>query len=299
MSDREYEKAVRSCYSTWGRTYYDDYYGAKAGYPPVHRELIKQLLTESGAASVLDAGCGPASFLREIIETGADLYGFDLTPEMVDEAKRIFRERGLDPAHVWQGSVTEPADYQQPGHRPRSYDAAVCVGVLPHVPAEADDVVIENLRSSIRPGGLAVVEARNQLFALFTGNRYSYEFMVEELIRASAIQPAEGEDLQAALAELARHFRMDLPPVRKGKSDEPGYDEVLSRTHNPLLLREQFSSAGFRDVRVLFYHYHALPPMLSAMVPETFRRVSVAMENPADWRGHFMASAFLVAGTRA
>jgi len=73
----------------------------------------------------------------------------------------------------------------------------------------------------------------------------------------------------------------------------------LSRTHNPLVLKQQFVGAGFTDVRVLFYHFHCLPPMFEAEVPELFRRVSVAMEDPEDWRGHFMASAFLLVGNRA
>jgi hypothetical protein len=51
-------------------------------------------------------------------------------------------------------------------------------------------------------------------------------------------------------------------------------------------------------MQVLFYHFHALPPMLEQAAPALFRRASVAMENPRDWRGHFMASAFVLVGRR-
>ena len=57
-------------------------------------------------------------------------------------------------------------------------------------------------------------------------------------------------------------------------------------------------AAGFGDVRVLFYHYHCLPPMFQADVPQLFLRESLAMEDATDWRGYFMASAFMVAGKR-
>ena len=30
-------------------------------------------------------------------------------------------------------------------------------------------------------------------------------------------------------------------------------------------------AAGYRDVELLFYHYHALPPMLEHHLPEDFR----------------------------
>jgi len=95
-------------------------------------------------------------------------------------------------------------------------------------------------------------------------------------------------------------FRTDLPPVRKGKQDEPGYDEVVSRLHNPLVLGRQFSQAGFVQVRTLFYHFHCLPPMVSGEISMLFREQSLAMESdPEDWRGYFMASAFVVVATRA
>src|SRR4051812_30921571 len=111
MSNEAIEAAVKHCYSTWGTTYYDDYYGPKAPYPPVHRELLRRLLRESGAKTVLDAGCGPASFLREVIPDGLDVYGFDLTPEMVAEGRRVLGLHNVPASHLWEGSVLAPAAY--------------------------------------------------------------------------------------------------------------------------------------------------------------------------------------------
>ena len=271
------EARIRACYSTWSRSYYDEYYGKDASYPPVQRELVKELLRDAGATSLLDAGCGPASLLRELAGDELRLAGFDATPEMVAEARRVLGDR----AELWEGSVLDPEAFR-PG---ALYDAAICVGVLPHVPPEADAQVVASLRDAVVPGGLVVAEARNQLFALFTLNRYTYELFRDELIRT------DDEERLAALRELVR---MDLPPVRRGKQGEPGYDEVLSRTHNPFELRAAFEAAGLGDVRTLFYHYHDVPPLLGPSA-----EASLALEDPLDWRGHFMASAFLVAGRRA
>ena len=146
-----------------------------------------------------------------------------------------------------------------------------------------------------------IVEARNQLFSLFSLNRPSYEFFSKELIQADRLTERAGDDrskVESALDLLQQRFRMDLPPIRRGKAGEPGYDEVLSRTHNPLVLRDSFAAAGFSNIRVLFYHFHALPPMLASALPGLFLRESVAMERAEDWRGYFMASAFLLCGTR-
>ena len=275
MSKRDFEASVRDCYATWSETYYKDYYGEDAPSTPVHHELLKQVISDAGARSLLDAGCGPASFLRELADTDLELHGFDLTPEMVEEGRRVMGDR----AELWLGSVLDRGDFRGP------YDAAVCIGVLPHIPAEADEPVLANLHDAVRPGGTAVVEARNQLFALFTLNRRTFELFREVL--------TDVED-EAELEPLKERFRMDLPPVRGGKEGEPGYDEILSRAHNPFVLGEQMEAAGFEEVRPLFYHFHSVPPMLEPTI-----EASLALEAPTDWRGHFMASAFLLAGKRA
>jgi SAM-dependent methyltransferase len=302
--DREgIERSIRKCYSTWGERYYEDYYRNAAAYPPVHTGIVRSLLEREGARTVLDAGCGPASMLRDLDLPGLQRFGFDLTPQMTAEARRVLALQGVPPTHIWEGSVLDASAFKPPGEEPHTgFDAALCFGVLPHVPAGSDAAVLGHLGAAVRKGGLIACEARNTLFALFTLNRYSRELFRDQLIRETELKArapeAERAALDEALQALDERFRMDLPPVRKGYEDEPGYDEVLSRTHNPFELRAAAEQAGLTDVQVLFYHYHVLPPMLEKQVPGLFRRESVAMEDPTDWRGYFMASAFILTGRK-
>ena len=96
---------------------------------------------------------------------------------------------------------------------------------------------------------------------------------------------------------LKKHFNLNLPLIRKGKNSKPGYDEILSRTHNPILLK-MVEDNGFKDVNILFYHFHRLPPMFEENNKELFRKESLKMEDPFDWRGFFMASAFIIVGIK-
>lgn len=293
------KKKVAQCYSTWSTTYYNEYYGKCAPYPPVQTELLRLLLKEINAKSVLDAGCGPASFLREILNDGMSLFGFDLTPEMVEEAKRIFSGHELPEENIWKGNVLDKESFVVPGDRLRKFDAVVCSGVLPHINEDDEDKVIYNMKSAVNPGGLVLLEARNQFFALFSLNRYSYDFFRNELVQADNLLEKSGEysnKVNESLEAMKKQFCMDLPPIRKGKKSEPGYDEVLSRTHNPLVLKEKFEKYGFAEVNLKFYHFHPLPPIFSQHIPDFFIKQGVAMENPDDWRGFFMASAFFVVG---
>src|SRR4051812_35315068 len=99
------ESAVRACYSTWSRTYFNDYYQSPSAYPAVHARILKRLIRRARATTLLDAGCGPASFLRQV-PRAVDVYGFDLTPEMVREARRVLARRGVPADHIWEGGVT-------------------------------------------------------------------------------------------------------------------------------------------------------------------------------------------------
>jgi len=297
------ETAVARCYSTWGESYYRDYYGPDAPYPPVHRDLVVAQINAHGGARIIDAGCGPASILRHLAAPGRDLCGFDLTPEMIAEARRVMGPLGYAEQRFWVGSVLDRDHYWRAGAARDPYDCALCIGVLPHIVEGEEETLIDNLHAAVRPGGLVLVEARNELFSLFTMNRYSHTFVLERLIPLEDLSRDAGDE-KSALAEglrgLKGMFRTDLPPLRQGEEGEPGYDEILSRLHNPIVLTKQFEARGFRDVRPLFYHFHCLPPMIGAQVPNLFRKRSLAMEqNPEDWRGYFMASAFIVAAVRS
>lgn len=299
---RDVEQSIKQCYSTWGTSYYSEYYGADAPYPPVHLDLVRRLVDERKPNRLLDAGCGPASMLRHLVAPGRELYGFDLTPEMIAEARRVLGEQGIPSSRLWEGSVTAAADYAARDEQRAEYDCILCSGVMPHIPQAADATVIANIHDALAPGGTAIVEARNELFAMFTLNRYSHEFFLDRLLPIDLLKQhagAERAGLDAALTQVRAMFRTDLPPVRKGKADEPGYDEVLSRAHNPLLLQRQFLEQGFAGAQIHYYHFHALPPMVSAHAPKLFREASLAMEaDPQDWRGLFMASAFFVVAER-
>ncbi len=190
------------------------------------RRARQAALRDSGATTVLDAGCGPASFLRERGRRG--VRALRVRPDTRDGrrgaegARRVGRAGRADLGGKRRGPRRVPG----PGSPEGGYDAAG--------PASASSRTFRNppTRSSSRtcatpssPRGLVVAEARNQLFALFTLNRYTYEFFRDETA------PNDDEEV---LAPLRERFRMDLPPIRRGHADEPGYDEVLSRTPQPV-----------------------------------------------------------------
>ena len=88
-------------------------------------------------------------------------------------------------------------------------------------------------------------------------------------------------------------YNVEKPtPKKDGKIS---YDDILARFRNPLTIEQDlFSKNGLAVKNIHFYHYHALPPVFSEKHPKFFREKSMDLEKPGDWRGNFMASAFVV-----
>ena len=296
------EQTIRDCYASWSETYYRDWYQDGSGPYPPHVRRFRQLIEASGARTLLDAGCGPAAFLRCVVDLELDCYGFDLTPEMVDEARKILVAEGQDPNQVWTASILEgPVAKGPSGEGLEAYDAVISAGVIPHIPGSEDLTLLENLVKAARPGGMIAIQGRNQLFSLFTANRYSRDFLFDELVdMPGLLDRADGEAgaLKQVISDWEGMFRTDLPPLRPNEDGAAGYDEVLSRTHNPLTYQALACQAGLRDISLHYCNYHVLPPMFSDRVPELFQRETEALEAADDWRGLFMASSFILVGYR-
>ncbi|MFL6429413.1 MAG: class I SAM-dependent methyltransferase [Acidobacteriaceae bacterium] len=60
---------------------------------PLDRELLNRLVVAvNGKGEICDIGCGPGHIARYLRDHGADVFGLDLSPGMLDEARRLSPE---------------------------------------------------------------------------------------------------------------------------------------------------------------------------------------------------------------
>jgi SAM-dependent methyltransferase len=294
------EEQIRACYASWANSYFQDYYDNPHSYPPTHAEVVKEILLANQTKVILDAGCGPGSFLRYIADTEMEWHGFDLVPEMTAEAARVAQQQGRGNSEVWIGSVLRDESFSSP--RSVKFDGAVMIGVLPHIPIEEDQKVLKRLRDAVVPGGTLIAEARNALFGLFTLNRPTFHLLTETFMNFQTVRKTSEEETLRILDEiekdLSSRLAMNLPPKRTSSGNGPGYDDVLARMHVPFELQKSAQQAGWDEVEIHYAHFHALPPMYEGRFPDVFRKLSLDREDSRDWRGIVMASTVLVSGKR-
>lgn len=258
---------------------------------------ILQVLPEFGSKRILDAGCGEGSPMVQLMKSGYDVRGFDFVPEMVQGAKKLLKENAYDENLACWGDITDLITFSHlRGDEP--FDAVISLGVLPHV--ENEIAVLKNLSSQLKPGGIAIIEFRNELFDLFALNRPSFKFYMDELF--SSVEHLPKEVSRAIKKDVEKRFKMEFPVIKETNpgSDAPSYDTILAKKHNPLTVASYFEAAGFKFDRNIFYHYHPYPPYYRDLDKKMFQTLSHRLEHEnSGWKGLFMASAFVTVAVKS
>lgn len=102
----------------------------------------------AAGAKVLDVGCGPGLWTRELARRGCDVASIDLTDAAVELTKTSLKLFGLQ-ADIRQG------DAEKLPFADRSFDGVVSHGVIHHTPDTAG--CVREMARVLRPGGVAVV----------------------------------------------------------------------------------------------------------------------------------------------
>jgi len=252
-------------------------------------QLLLNSVATKGLKRVIEVGVGEGTPLATLGRAGLDIWGFDISSAMVEASRARMRENGMNPDHIFLADIQDPTTYAHV-FKDGLFDGLMAMGVMPHV--ANDHMVLENMAALVRPGGTVFIEFRNSLFSLFTFNRYTADFILNDLLAGVSAEMKE-----AVSKDLASRLRMDMPPMRNAieGSEAPGYDAIPSRFHNPFEVLDMFAAHGFQQAKLLWYHYHPAMPYLESEMRPLFREEAIRLEHePSGWRGLFLCSAFVV-----
>jgi len=253
-------------------------------------KLLLKSFKENSIKRTIEVGVGEGTPLSTLAKEGIEVSGFDISHAMVKRAKESIAATGQNPDNIIWGDIQDRTSYQ-PLLSGGLFDGLMAMGVMPHV--EDDDLCLRNMKDMVKPNGMVFIEFRNSLFSLFTFNRYTHEFIMDELLSG-----VSGEVKNTVDGFLRSKLEMSLPIQRDVIDDDPntvGYDAILSKFHNPLTIIKKFEELGFIDAELLWYHFHPAMPHLSAVNESQYREDAIHLESFSnDWRGMFLCSAFVV-----
>ena len=286
MKTKEKDKqSVKEYYDQEAFNYIRKYSDHYESYPTylLRLNLAKKCIEKRNIKSILDCGCGSCGPIIEMIACGYHIKGFDLSPEMVKHGKKILKEKGFDDNLVEVGDLETEIPFGN-----EKFDAAFAFGVFPHIENEID--ALKKIGNRLNNNGFVYASFRNDLFALFSMNEYSYHFFTSKLTNSKSMKPIFKKEWEKFLNQK---FKYNIENFKENKKLE--YRDIYAEFNNPLTIHSDlFEPAGFEVKKILFHHYHLVPPKLGELNPELFRQLSLELEDPEDWKGYFTASTFLV-----
>jgi uncharacterized protein YceH (UPF0502 family)/SAM-dependent methyltransferase len=141
------DERVRTAYDTVARGYAADLLDELDG-KPFDRWLLERLAGEAATGPVADVGCGPGHVGAHLALAGADVTGFDLSPAMVEEARRLFPELSFAVADL---RAVPPPDHGD------GWSLIVAWYSLVHLAGSELPGAIAALAKSLRTGGTLAV----------------------------------------------------------------------------------------------------------------------------------------------
>ncbi|MFH2007922.1 MAG: methyltransferase domain-containing protein [bacterium] len=117
-------------------------------------DFIERALDLQEGMRVLDLGCGQGRHAIPLAERGYDVTGVDLSPTMLERARRFAKEREV--AVRWHRRRMENLDGLGP------FDACLCLyTVLGYYGDDGDLDVLHQVCRSLHPGGLLMLDLTN------------------------------------------------------------------------------------------------------------------------------------------
>ena len=248
----------------------------------LHRKDVLQAMIPASALQpgrqIYDFGCGEGTFLARFLDAGARVAGSDIAPGMIDAARerlaQSLHRTNSSSSRLRVGGVEVLSDLPQ-----ATFDGMMALNVLAYLNPVEERTFYEQAHRALRKGGWLLVTHSNQLFDLFSLNKYTLAFMRDNLLFSS--ERAYAEEIAALLL----------------KHDEPKGSKALPLPlrENPLNYRFKLDSYGFDEIRQEFVNRHEAPPpvLREQHYPDTLN-----LPPEERWKLLFTCSTFVSLSTR-
>ena len=116
-------------------------------HKPFDREQLDRFAAEvADIGEVCDMGCGPGHVARYLREAGASVFGLDLSPQMLEQARQLnpdisFREGNMLALDLQDGTLAGIAAFY----------------AIVNIPKESLPLVFQEMQRVLRPGGLLLL----------------------------------------------------------------------------------------------------------------------------------------------
>jgi ubiquinone/menaquinone biosynthesis C-methylase UbiE len=116
-------------------------------HKPLDRELLNRFAAEIiGRGVACDMGCGPGQVARYLRDAGATVFGLDLSPQMIEQARRLNPDISFRQGNMMALSLGD-----------RTLAGIVAFYAIVNIPKESLPLVFQEMERVLQPGGLLLL----------------------------------------------------------------------------------------------------------------------------------------------
>ena len=253
------------------------------------RRLYNDFLDKHKPKSVLDIGCGGGWTVLDALQKGIDATGVEPVRPLKNFAVELLNKEGFDGNKVLLDDLLYIEKLED-----NSQDCVAFLSVIPHVPMDKLEFVHNEVNRILKPGGKFVVAYRNELFDFFTFNSITLDFYKNELWGLNELNELSNDsNLLESLKGLINN--PDIPGKFHTNAKDKSFGKLKRFKTNPLTVGDYLSAFDFNWLESHFYHFHAVPPIISNTTKD-LKKINHEMElnYSNDWRANFMCPMYLV-----
>ena len=250
---------------------------------PRDRILLERILPKNGRVKkAIDFGCGQGRLLAELGHLGISATGIEPSESMRAVAESNCRD--IYDVEVVAGGIEALAEVEDD-----SIDLFIAMGVFQYLSDDENNDLMSEAARLLTTDGCVIATYQNALFDLFTFNKYTLDFITNDLL-STYTESHDSSAIETALSSLMTR------PGEPGYAEHRARDNIFVRLTNPLTHDSELARCGWTVLGRYFYEYFGLPPLVKNDLPEVAAYIAGSFEvvNAEAWQGHFLANAFLV-----
>lgn len=207
-----------------------DYHGHRLS---VIDALIPQSLYQPGNV-IFDFGCGNAVHFEQFLKSGAIITGIDISDVMISLAHQNLLANKRDTSLAQLANVNAMKDIPA-----ASQDAVLSFNVLAYLNNDEEKTFYQETQRILKPGGQLIVTHSNELFDMFSLNRYTAEFFKKNFLKS-------GDGIEKLLTN----------------ANLPEKYETYNVRENPLSYKHKLAAYGLSEIQQEFINKHNAPPAM-------------------------------------
>lgn len=252
------------------------------------RRIYNKILEEKRPSSVLDVGCGGGQTVLDALAMGSSAIGIEPIKSLVDHGQEKLTQAGFSRELITQGDASDISNYDDD-----SFDLVAMLSVIPHIPMKDWPSLHSEIARVLKPGGYCVIAYRNELFDLYTVNRFTHDFFMKNFFGSSFYSTELQNELSVELESFIPFNK--VPPANHTESSDKRFGDLERPKSNPLIQAEYLKKYGLDLEKNYFCNIHPVLPnsLLFRTIDAPRLKHSIELDLFDAWQGNFMGSMFV------